>query len=74
MMWAEVLNLKRVSALDNFLDCGGDSLSAMPVGMRVAAECLVELEPPEVLFAATLRELAQIVDANGGRPPSLSNR
>ncbi|HEY4284873.1 MAG TPA: AMP-binding protein [Chthoniobacterales bacterium] len=60
-IWAEVLGLKMVGVLDNFLDLGGDSLRATQVIARVTTQ--LEVRPPlrTMLEAHTIEELASVI-------------
>ncbi|GGK79729.1 non-ribosomal peptide synthetase [Mangrovihabitans endophyticus] len=81
-IWRDVLGLARISATDNFLELGGNSLAALRVIMRLRA--LAERDIPfTALPGGTLAELARIIDGKretassvvlslrptGGKPP-----
>lgn len=55
---AEVLGIAGVSATDNFLDLGGNSILAVQVASRIGARLVVDVEPAELLLAETLAEFA----------------
>jgi amino acid adenylation domain-containing protein len=56
-LWSEVLGLQRVSAYDNFLDVGGDSLSAVQLVTRLHNRLGVRIKTNELAFQS-LRQLA----------------
>jgi amino acid adenylation domain-containing protein len=62
-IWADVLGLQRVNALDNFFDLGGESLAAARLMARVAAALSVRLPVRDLFAAPTLRTLAARIDA-----------
>ena len=56
-LWTEVLGLQTVSVYDNFLDLGGDSLSAVQVVTRLQNRFGVRIKTNELAFQS-LRQLA----------------
>ena len=56
-LWTEVLGLETVSVFDNFLDLGGDSLSAVQVVTRLQNRLKVRIKTSELAFQS-LRQLA----------------
>ncbi|MGC7102075.1 amino acid adenylation domain-containing protein [Amycolatopsis lurida] len=60
-MWLDVLAVSRVSAADNFLELGGNSLLAVQVASRVRERLAAELEPAEVLLADSFGELVTLI-------------
>ena len=56
-VWTEVLGLETVSVYDNFLDLGGDSLSAVQVVTRLQGRLGVRIRVNELAFQS-LRQLA----------------
>jgi acyl carrier protein len=62
-IWGDVLQIQRVSSEDNFLDIGGDSLSAMMILARVEDEFNVELDVQTLLDCGTVDALARVIDA-----------
>jgi amino acid adenylation domain-containing protein len=56
-VWTEVLGLETVSVYDNFLDLGGDSLSAVQVVTRLQSRLGVRIRVNELAFQS-LRQLA----------------
>jgi acyl-CoA synthetase (AMP-forming)/AMP-acid ligase II/acyl carrier protein len=66
-VWAQVLDVPRVGIHDDFFHLGGDSLQAVTVLAR-ARDIFGAPLPPESLFvAATVAELARLVDAARAR-------
>lgn len=66
-VWAQVLDVPRVGIHDDFFHLGGDSLQAVTVLAR-ARDIFGTPLPPESLFvAATVAELARLVDAARAR-------
>lgn len=68
MHWQDVLDYAPVALDENFFAAGGDSLRAIHVMTRIEAELGVPMSMDTLLFAPTIRELAQAVraQANGG--------
>ena len=60
-IWAQLLNLERVSANDNFFAAGGHSLLAVRLISRVR-EAGVELEIRDIFLHPTLAALATHID------------
>jgi oxalate---CoA ligase len=60
-IWEEVLEYAPVALDENFFAAGGDSLRAIRVMTRIEAELGVTLSMDMLLFAPTIRELAQAV-------------
>lgn len=49
VLWSEVLNIREIGVLDNFLDLGGDSLKAMTLSRKIHKEFGIEL-PMDFFF------------------------
>jgi acyl-CoA synthetase (AMP-forming)/AMP-acid ligase II/thioesterase domain-containing protein/acyl carrier protein len=66
-IWEDVLEYAPVALDENFFAAGGDSLRAIHVMTRVEADLGVTMSTDMLLFAPTIRELAQAVlaQANG---------
>jgi oxalate---CoA ligase len=66
-IWEDVLEYAPVARDENFFAAGGDSLRAIRVMMRIEADLGVTMSADALLFAPTIRELAQAVlaQANG---------
>jgi thioesterase domain-containing protein len=58
-MWAEALGVARVGAHDNFFDLGGDSLVAIELLAKAAANG-IQLDPADVFEHQTVAELARL--------------
>lgn len=68
-IWSRLLAADRVHGTDDFFDCGGDSLQAAELVIRVRAELGVDL-PPGVLFTQpTFGELAGLVSRTVAAEP-----
>jgi acyl carrier protein len=61
-IWAEILNLERISIFDNFFELGGHSLLATQVVSRLRACFKVEVALRNVFEFPTLAGLAESVD------------
>ena len=59
-VFKEVLNLKKVSILDNFFEIGGDSIKAIRISTRLH-ELGYELGVKDILTLKNVKELAKIV-------------
>jgi acyl carrier protein len=66
-IWSGAIDLPRVSVCDDFLDVGGDSLTAMQIMMDVETEFALSLDVQDLLSAGTVRRLASLV--RGRRQP-----
>jgi acyl carrier protein len=62
-VWREVLGRARIGADDNFLDLGGDSMTAVLLLDRTNERLGTGLTLTDLLAAASLRELAANIDA-----------
>lgn len=65
---AEVLDVTAVSATDNFLDLGGNSILAVQVASRLSTRLSADVEPAELLLAETLAEFAGTLPAGAHGP------
>ncbi|HEX3482640.1 MAG TPA: amino acid adenylation domain-containing protein [Kofleriaceae bacterium] len=61
-IWAEVLGVERVGALDEFFDIGGQSLRAAEIVSRIRARLHVDLPLRAMFEATTVRGLARRID------------
>ncbi|HMB53139.1 MAG TPA: amino acid adenylation domain-containing protein, partial [Thermoanaerobaculia bacterium] len=61
-IWAEVLDVERIGADDDFFALGGHSLRATQVVTRLAREIDLELPVRQLFMTPTLRELARNVE------------
>ncbi|MFF3072027.1 amino acid adenylation domain-containing protein [Kitasatospora sp. NPDC057904] len=82
-IWADVLGIEKVGVTDNFLDLGGNSISALRVVMRLPDITDVDVPVAALFEGGTVEKLARIVDgelaadrgvvvpfrSTGGRPP-----
>ncbi|MFI6377571.1 amino acid adenylation domain-containing protein, partial [Streptomyces sp. NPDC050546] len=66
-VWADILGVTRVGALDNFFDLGGHSLLAARVVARIADACQVELRLGGFLQHPTVALLAAHIDEEATR-------
>ncbi|WP_328854478.1 amino acid adenylation domain-containing protein [Microbispora hainanensis] len=74
-VWAEVLDVERVGALDDFFALGGHSLLAMRVIARLRkAHPDRRITVLDVFKHRTVRELARLLTAEGDVPRSLLHR
>ncbi|RYE26024.1 MAG: amino acid adenylation domain-containing protein [Sphingobacteriales bacterium] len=65
---AEILRLPDLTADDNFMGLGGDSLSAARLAARIATSTGVSLKLGQVLSSTSLRAIANIIDETIGKP------
>ncbi|GHF37174.1 hypothetical protein GCM10018790_13500 [Kitasatospora xanthocidica] len=57
-VWAEILQVERVGAEDDFFDLGGDSIRAVQIAFRIKRELGLALKPVDVQLHPTVAELA----------------
>jgi acyl carrier protein len=62
--WSEVLGRPRVLAGDNFLDLGGDSMTAVLLLDLIKERLGVDLPLDELLVAPSLSALATVIDTS----------
>jgi acyl carrier protein len=67
-IWEDVLEYAPVTIDENFFAAGGDSLRAIRVMVRIEAELGVTMSLDTLLFAPTIRELAQAMLAQRDGP------
>ncbi|RYF14633.1 MAG: amino acid adenylation domain-containing protein, partial [Comamonadaceae bacterium] len=72
LIWADILKVERVGLDDNFFALGGHSLLAVKLASRVRSQLGVELVLAQLFTHATLRELAQTVEAVGATTGAFS--
>jgi aryl carrier-like protein len=61
-MWNDVLSRQRTGVLDDFLDLGGDSNSAVRLINRIGKELGVDVDLAEFFDAPSVRALAELID------------
>lgn len=61
-IWRELLGVEEIGASDGFLDLGGHSLTLARLSLRYEVAFGVEVELPDLLRHATVREQAALVD------------
>lgn len=68
-IWMTVLEVDRVGIHDNFVDLGGDSISAERCVSRIRRATEIEI-PVEALFTedANIATLAEYIDTAAGQP------
>jgi acyl carrier protein len=66
-VWREVLGRSRIGADDNFLDLGGDSMTAALLLDQTNERLGVDLTLGEMLTAPSLAALAEIIDNRKGK-------
>ncbi|MFB8139405.1 non-ribosomal peptide synthetase [Streptomyces parvus] len=60
-LWCEVLDLPDARVDDNFIASGGNSILAIQLSSRISEAASVDLGPTDVLLAADLTELIDVV-------------
>ncbi|GGW16448.1 amino acid adenylation protein [Streptomyces capoamus] len=60
-LWCEVLDMPEASGADNFIASGGNSILAIQLSSRISEAASVDLGPADVLLAADLTELIDVV-------------
>ncbi|HEY5910146.1 MAG TPA: MupA/Atu3671 family FMN-dependent luciferase-like monooxygenase [Verrucomicrobiae bacterium] len=63
VLWSELLGIKRVGRRDNFFECGGDSLLAMQLVVRIHERFGVDLPLRNLFERPTVTGLAAAIDA-----------
>jgi acyl carrier protein len=71
-IFAEVLRTRVASVNDNFFDLGGHSLNVVQLQARVDRALGVRLPIRDLFQAATVAELAVLVDRANAGPPALT--
>lgn len=67
-IWLDVLDVASAAPEDNFLDLGGNSITAVQVASRIQQQLDLLIEPADVLLAESLAELTrQLTDTPAGR-------
>ncbi|NOG44271.1 MAG: amino acid adenylation domain-containing protein [Calditrichaeota bacterium] len=61
LIWADILKVKQVGALDNFFDLGGHSLLATQMVSRIRDTFKIELELKSLFETSSLGDLAAII-------------
>ncbi|MGB7922677.1 MAG: amino acid adenylation domain-containing protein [Pyrinomonadaceae bacterium] len=61
-IWADVFGVKRVGARDNFLDMGGNSLTAIKIVAAIESKLDVRLAASELFRASELKDLAELIE------------
>ncbi|GAA0835328.1 hypothetical protein GCM10009525_41130 [Streptosporangium amethystogenes subsp. fukuiense] len=61
-IWRELLGVREIGAADGFLDLGGHSLTLARLSLRYEVAFGVEVELPDLLRHATVREQAALID------------
>jgi acyl carrier protein len=64
-IWAELMELRSVGVHDDFLELGGDSLSALGIISAIEAEFDRSLDVYEFMNASCVRRLADLLRADG---------
>ncbi len=61
-IWRDVLGKEKISALDNFFQCGGHSLNAISLASRIHKEFKKELTLKGIFANPVLRQMARLID------------
>ncbi|MBV8843933.1 MAG: amino acid adenylation domain-containing protein [Bryobacterales bacterium] len=73
-LWAEVLKERRFGIDDDFFDCGGDSLLATQVLIRLERDFKIRIPLDRLLGAFTIEEIARILRPRPSGSPGASTR
>lgn len=73
-IWARALNLPRVSVHSHFLALGGHSLIATHIATQVRAQLAVNIPLSQLFEAATVAQMAALVDALRWTPVTTEDR
>ena len=75
-IWVELMELPSVGVQDDFLELGGDSLSALGIISAIEAEFDRSLDVYEFMTASCVRRLADLlrVDASAAEPSAIEPR
>jgi amino acid adenylation domain-containing protein len=68
-IWQSVLNVRRVSVMDNFFGLGGHSLNTVRVVAEIKRHLGVDLPITAIFSAPTVERLADVIRAEGWIPP-----
>lgn len=68
--WAEALGVSRVGIHDNFFELGGHSLLATQLVSHIREQLQIDLALEDLLRAATVAQLAQVISAHHKAPPA----
>jgi len=63
-IWCDILGCEQVGVRDNFFDCGGHSLLAIPLISRVKKQFGVTMELHEMFRLQTIDDMARFLDAS----------
>lgn len=66
-IWSELLDLHPIGRDDDFLELGGESMTAQRIMARILEEWQVELPLAEFFEHQTIREMASYIDTRRGR-------
>ena len=66
-IFAEQLNQKIILPQDNFIDIGGDSLSAMQISLILTESLGVEISLQDIILSNEISEIIDKIALEGGR-------
>jgi len=69
-IWAEMLALPRIGVTHEFVELGGDSLTAIRTLARIARDLEAEVQLEELFPRGTVRDIAALVRARRSEPDS----
>lgn len=69
MMWKEILDLSDISPDDDFFRCGGNSLTAIELLVRIQREYHTNLPPDTIYRYPTIRQEAALIARTTGEKP-----
>ncbi|CAN5523438.1 hypothetical protein BH10CHL1_BH10CHL1_40500 [soil metagenome] len=71
-LWSQMLSLTSVGIDDNFLELGGNSLTAMQIISRISVNFQVSIPIQQLFAAPTIADMAQVIAQHQAAPTRMS--